>query len=45
MNDEEKLKANIRFLLKSQLAFESYEDDNAIQIPLIREVYVEQGEF
>ncbi len=39
MNIKEKLEKNIYFLLKAQLALESYEDDNKVQIPLIQEAY------
>lgn len=45
MSSEEKLKYNIRFLLKAQLALESYEDENEIQLPIIQEVYNEHNDF
>jgi hypothetical protein len=45
MNAEEKLKKNSKLLFKLDLAFESYEDDNNVNIPLLNEVTMEFNEF
>lgn len=45
MKKEKKLKDNIYFMLKAQLALESYEDDNNIEVPVIQEAYSKHKEF
>lgn len=45
MNIEEELKKNCKLLFKLDLAFESYEDNNNINIPLLNETTLELNEF
>ena len=45
MNIEEKLKKNSKLLFKLDLAFESYEDNNNINISLLNETTLELNEF
>ena len=45
MNAEEELKKKSKLLFKLDLAFESYEDDNNVNIPLLNEVTMEFNEF
>lgn len=45
MNIEEELKKNSKLLFKLDLAFESYEDNNNINIPLLNETTLELNEF
>lgn len=45
MNIEEELKQKSKLLFKLDLAFESYEDNNKINIPLLNETTLELNEF
>ena len=45
MNIEEKLKKNSKLLFKLDLAFESYEDNNNTNIPLLNETTLELNKF